>query len=149
MTQAELEALLADTSKHVMGDITWLSDEDHSPTVEFRAEVGSDAGYPLFVKGSYNGLARTLTYALIHRGSGRIYALDLGKEHHNPSCSHVGEVHKHRWAEQTRDKEAYAPSDITAAVTAPVTVWRQFCVEARLDHHGLMHDPPSVQMEML
>lgn len=38
--------------------------------MEFRAEVASDAGYPLFVRGSFNREAQTLTYALIHRGSG-------------------------------------------------------------------------------
>ncbi len=99
MTQPDFETLIGDTSKRIGGDITWLEDEDHSPAVEFRAEVESEAGWPLFVKGSYNAPAGTLSYALVHRGSGRIYALDLGKDHHNPSCQNVGERHKHRWTE--------------------------------------------------
>lgn len=99
LTQNEFEAILADDTKRVVGDISWVEDEDHSPSVEFRAEVLSDAGYPLFVRGSYNALAQSLTFCLIHRGAGRIYGLDLGKDHHNPSCENVGRRHKHRWKE--------------------------------------------------
>jgi len=145
MNQADFETLLADKSKRIVG----VEDEDRSPVVEFRVEVESDPGYPIFIKGSYNGLARALTFALIHRGSGRIYALDMGKDHHNPSCVMVGEKHKHRWNEPMRDKEAYAPSDITAAVSDPVAVWQQFCAEAAIDHRGTLHSPPAIQLEIL
>jgi hypothetical protein len=142
--------LINDNSKFIDGDISWLEDEDHSPSVEFRAEVSSDAGYPLFVKGSRNVLAGTLSYALIHKGSGRIYALDMGKDHHNPSCEYVGEKHKHRWDEPLRDKNAYAPDDVTADINDPATVWKQFCAEARITHKGAMHmlETPQ-QMELL
>jgi hypothetical protein len=149
MNQADFEALLNDTTKRVAGDITWAFDEDHSPSVEFRMEVQSDVGYPLFVKGSYNALAEALSYTLIHRGSGRIYALDLGKDHHNPVCTFTGAKHKHRWNEPVRDKEAYVPDDITAPATDPVSVWRQFCAEAKIKHDGVMYSPPAVQMELL
>jgi hypothetical protein len=122
MNQADFDALLADRSKRIVGDIQWVEDEDRSPVVEFRVEVESDPGYPVFIKGSYNALARALTFALIHRGSGRIYALDMGKDHHNPSCVMVGDTHKHRWNEPLRDKEAYVPNDIEAVVSNPVAV---------------------------
>lgn len=148
MIQTEFEALIADSTKHIIGDINWSEDEDHSPAVEFRAEVQSDAGYPIFIKGSYNQLARTLSYTLVHRASGRIYALDLGKDHHNPCCTMVGEKHKHRWNDTQRDKEAYVPDDITAPVTDPVTVWQQFCLEAIIRHDGVLHQPPPVQKEL-
>lgn len=62
MNQNEFEALITDKSKVITGDISWSNDEDHSPSVEFRAEIASDAGYPLFVRGSYNSLAQTLSY---------------------------------------------------------------------------------------
>jgi hypothetical protein len=124
MNQTEFETLINDPSKHVPRDITWMEDEDHSPTVEFRVEVESDAGYPLFIKGSYNALAAAATFALIHRGCGRIYPLDLGKDHHNPDCNFIGERHKHRWKESVRDKDAYEPTDIKAPVTDPVSLWR-------------------------
>lgn len=149
MNQTDFEALLEDTTKRVVSDIAWLDDEDHSPTMEFRVEVESYAGYPIFIKGSYNALAGTLSYTLVHRGSGRIYALDLGKDHHNPSCTNAGEKHKHRWNEPVRDKEAYVPADITAPVTDPVAVWQQFCMEANIQHRGVMPRPPPAQMEIL
>lgn len=45
LTNTEFGALLADTSKHIEGDISWIEDEDHSPAVEFRAKVESESGY--------------------------------------------------------------------------------------------------------
>jgi len=148
MTRAEFEALLADDTKQIRGDISWSDDEDQSPAVEFRAEVGSKAGYPLFARGSFNPEAQTLTYALIHRGVGRIYGLDLGKDHHNPSCEHTGERHKHHWTDVARDKEAFVPQDITAPAKDPVAAWQQFCAEARITHAGRLQDPPTRQLEL-
>ncbi|HPO12197.1 MAG TPA: hypothetical protein PLI09_02025 [Candidatus Hydrogenedentes bacterium] len=148
LTNTEFEAILSDTTKYIEGDIEWMDDEDHSPSVEFRAEVISGPGYPLFVRGSYNRLAQTLSYMLILKSDGRIYGLDLGKEHHNPTCQHVGETHKHKWTDTYRDKHAYVPDDITADVADPVMVWRQFCKEASIQHAGTLAQPPSVQTEI-
>lgn len=148
MTTAEFEALFADSSKEIHGDIQWAEDEDHSPAVEFRAEVSSSPGYPLFVRGSFNREARRLSFVLIHRGEGRIYALDMGQDHHNPSCERVGETHKHRWTELYGVKEAYRPQDITAPATDPGAVWRQFCAEARIRHLGTLSAPPALQGEL-
>lgn len=141
-SHTEFETLLADTTKRIDGDIQWQEDEDHSPCVEFRAEVSSGQGWPLFVKGSFNPLIPALSYVLILQTSGRIYGLDLGKDHHNPQCNQVGEKHKHRWSDQYRDKEAYAPPDITAPASDPVAVWTQFCAEAGIIHQGQMNPPP-------
>jgi hypothetical protein len=148
LTQTEFDALMADESKTITGNIEWSDDEDHSPSVEFRVDVSSDAGYPLVVCASYNRIARTLSLALIHRSVGRIYALDLGKDHHNPDCHNVGEKHKHRYVERFKDKEAYCPPDITADATDPVAVWRQFCAEAKIQHAGSMSPPPPLQEEL-
>ena len=144
MTQADFETIIADTSKRIESRIQWSGDEDHFPALEFRVDVSSDSGYPLIMKGSYNPLAQTLSYVLIHRLAGRIYALDLGKDHHNPTCETVGEKHKHRWGEGLRDKVAYVPEDITATVENPVDVWDQFCREAGIHHNGL--DVPEHQI---
>jgi hypothetical protein len=144
-TETELATILADTTKAIVGDVTWVEDEDHSPAVEFRVEIVSQAGYPLFVRGSFNPLAQALTYAIIHASSRRIYALDLGKDHHNPSCHNVGEKHKHRWTDQFRDKDAYVPTDITQPATSPVAAWKEFCAEAKITHQGVMHSPPARQ----
>lgn len=148
MKQQDFDALLADTTKEINGPIEWDKDDDHYPSVEFRVEVVSQPKYPIFVKGSYNQLAQTLTYALIHQRYGRIYALDLGKDHHNPTCSTVGRKHKHRWTELSRDKEAYVPDDIIALINDPVGVWFQFCNEAFLTHNGVMYPPPLVQLKL-
>ena len=148
ITQNEFEVILADTTKRIDCDLRWREDEDHSPAVEFRAEVASAPGYPLMVVGRFNAAAGTLTYALIHRSTGRIYGLDLGADHHNPSCNHVGEKHKHRWTDQFADKDAYVPSDITATSEEPVDVWRQFCVEAKITHNGDLQTPPATQLEL-
>lgn len=85
---------------------------------------------------------------MILKTAGRVYALDLGKEHHNPQCDKVGEKHKHRWTEQFRDKEAYVPDDITALASDPVLVWRQFCCEAKIAHNGTLSAPLPVQKEL-
>ena len=73
LTDAEFGAILEDETKRVRGDVTWREDEDHSPAREFRVEVESASGWPLFVKGRYNPAAGTLTYALILKTAGRIY----------------------------------------------------------------------------
>lgn len=149
LTNAEFTSILADPSKRIKGDIVWREDEDHSPAWEFRAEVDSEAGWPLFIRGRYNSQAAgSLTYALVLKTEGRIYGLDLGKDHHNPGCNQVGEKHKHRWSERFRDKEAYVPNDITASVSDPVAVWQEFCAEACIKHDGEMKQPPPKQREL-
>ena len=147
ITQQEFDAILADTTKRITGNIEWHEDTDHSPALEFRVELQSDAGWPIVVVGRFNAYAGTLSYALIHRGAGRIYALDLGADHHNPTCQRLGEKHKHRWTEAFRDKEAYVPADITATWDNPVEVWRQFCAEAGIVHDDQMR-PPQIQEEL-
>lgn len=145
LSQTEFDALLA-SEKVIADDISWQPDQDHSPTVEFTAKVESPDGYPLVMRGSYNREAKTLSYVLLHRGVGRIYALDLGKEHRNPSTQKlIGELHKHKWTEQHGDREAYRPTDITATADDPVTVWKQFCTEAGIRHDGAMATPVRSQ----
>ena len=148
LTDTEFASILENETKRVQDDIMWKEDEDHSPGLEFRVDVESTNGWPLFVKGRYNSAAGTLTYALILKTAGRIYALDLGKDHHNPQCEQVGEKHKHRWSERYRDKEAYVPADVNAPVSDPVAVWKEFCSEAGIRHDGRMNRPPARQGEL-
>ena len=148
LTNSEFDAILSDTSKTIQGEIVWKEDEDHSPSVEFRIEVQSESGWPLFIRGSYNPLIAALSYVIIHKAVGRIYALDLGKDHHNPQCNQVGDKHKHKWTEKFNDKEAYVPKDITTPASNPVAVWQQFCEEANLRHQGSMTAPPPMQGDL-
>lgn len=149
LTDSEYRAIVGDESKRIHGDIAWTDDEDHSPSVEFRASVESSIGWPLFVSGSYNPLIDALTFALILKTEGCIYRLDLGKDHHNPTCQMVGEKHKHTWSEAAKTKVAYVPEDITADASDPVAVWEQFLLEAKIDHDGVMHAPPTGVQEEL
>jgi len=148
LTNPEFEALLADSSKRITGDISWEDDEDHSMCQEFKAQVSSGPGYSLFVKGTYNPVAGALSFTLVYSGHGRIYALDLGKDHQNPGGVKVGEKHKHRWTEQYRDKHAYVPEDITALPSEVVLAWEQFCAEAKIAHDGKMAAPKSTQDDL-
>ncbi len=142
LATVELTSILNDQTKEIVGDIRWITDEDHSHCVEFRAEISSAGGWPLFIKGTYNPLIPALSYSLILKTVGRIYGLDLGKAHHNPQCIQMGDCHKHRWSEEFRDKEAYEHLDITATAGDPVAVWKEFCAEAGLVHTGRMLPPP-------
>lgn len=145
MTQEEFESLLADGSKTLQGDIEWQADEDHSPAVEFQAPIISQSGLPIELRGTYNQKLEKLSYAIILRGVGRIYALDMGQDHRNPDGQFTGEIHKHRWTVLFRDKEAYVPNDITEPSSNPLAVWQQFCTEFNLVHNGIMHAPPPIQ----
>jgi hypothetical protein len=100
------------------------------------------------LKGTFNPLIPAITFALISKTSGRIYALDLGKGHKNPDGRIVGNTHKHRWTEEFKDKQAYEPEDITAAPDNPIQAWQQFCQEATIQHNGRMHPPPPIQGDL-
>ena len=146
LTDADFATILQGV-KRVKKDIHWGNDEDGSWAQVFRTDVETEVGWPLFVQGRYNQSANTLNYALILKTEGRIYALDLGKDHHNPQCNQVGEIHKHQWSERYRDKEAYVPNDISVSAHDPVEVWKQFCKEANIEHMGIMHTPfPHLEM---
>ena len=141
ITQQEFEAILADGTKRIEGDLRWRVDASRWPASTFRAPVLSDGEHPLEIFGRWNPKPGKLSYVLLRRGTGRIYALDLGSGHRNPSGDLVGRTHKHHWTDEFRDRRAYVPSDITASWDAPVEVWEQFCGEARIAHRGTLHHP--------
>ena len=142
LTEQEFADILADTSKRIEGDIVWTADGAHIGSVEFRASVLSDAGYSLFMAGWYRPQTASLTYTLVHEGARRIYAINFGHPHTNPSSGErVGTKHKHYWTEAFQDRMAYNPHDITEPWNRPVAVWRQFCAEAGIEHRGAMHSP--------
>jgi hypothetical protein len=88
LTDAEFQKILNDTTKRIDGDIAWRNDEDHSPSVEFYADVISNAGWPLVVRGSFNPLIPAVSYVLIYN-VGRVYGLDFIKvyfDFRNTSC---------------------------------------------------------------
>ena len=141
MNQREYEAILSDDTKVISENIVWKDDDDHSPAKEFRIEVNSAAGHPIFVTGRFNISSGKLSYTIIHRGMGRIYGLDMGADHRNPDGNYVGEPHKHYWRQDSRDKWAYVPEEITEPWDRPLEVWVQFCAEAKLQHSGTILQP--------
>ena len=144
LSEAEVEAILADPSKRIAGDIVWEPDPDHPPAQEFRVRVRSDSGWPLIVQGWRNPVLGKLSYALIYDSAARIVGLDLGYPwHKNSSGEMLPGTHKHRWDEALEDADAYTPLDITAGSAQPVEAWRQFCAETRIIHGGAMAEPQN------
>lgn len=144
-----LDDFLNDTTKKVEIDIRWKEDDDHSPTQEFMVDILNAQGLPVVLKGTFNGLAKSLSFVVLLKGTGRIYALDLGAEHRNPDTRElVGRKHKHKWTDAHRDKWAYCPEDITETVENISGVWQQFCAEVRLVHNGTFYNPEPIQQEL-
>ncbi len=140
LSQKDFETIIKDQSKSISEDIAWQT-SGNTYAMEFRVEVETRDCYPIFLKGWYNPYSWKLSYAIIHRGVGRIYGLDLGAEHRNPDGRLVGETHKNYWREGFRDKWAYSPEDVTEPWSRPIGVWEQFCKEARIAHKGQMSRP--------
>ena len=141
-TESDLEAILNDATKTIIGNIRWQPDEDHSPAVEFLVKVDSETEYQLKIRGSYNAKCDTLGFALLLTGHGRIYGLDIGTDHCNPKQRvSIGKLHKHKWTNAHKDKNAYVPFDITARTDDIVKVWAEFCTEAKITHHGALSQP--------
>jgi len=148
LSNEDFEAIINDDSKQIDGDIIWQNNPQHYYWLDFKAEVNSGNGITLFIHGSYNQTVTALSYHLIHPPYGRIYGLDLGKDHKNPDGRRIGEKHKHSWSEAYCDKQAYVPDDITAPATDPIAVWQQFCQEATITHSGYMRNPPARQLDL-
>jgi hypothetical protein len=147
LSNSDFEDMLKDGSKRIEGDVIWQNDPQRDLLLKFKAEIISALNlHKLSMRGTYNPIIDALSYHIICPPYGRIYGLDLGKEHKNPDGKLVGEKHKHRWTEIYRDKQAYVPADITTAGNNPVGVWQQFCEEAIIKHNGVMQPPPPSQL---
>ncbi|MDE2967364.1 MAG: hypothetical protein OXS30_07775 [Chloroflexota bacterium] len=148
----DLAAILSDNTKTISQNIFWDKDEDHSGAQEFRVGVWSEADWPLQVYGWFNDQIGQLSYSLLHLRDGRIVGLDLGDRliHHNPDCNRRRRrttcacprgTHKQVHSEQHQMRVAYVPADISASWDDPVSVWRQFCEEVRIEHLGTLAAP--------
>ncbi len=113
-------------SREIRQDIVWKADADLPVAKKFRTKIDSVPGYATTAHGRLNPSTGKLSYSIIHQGTGRIYGFDLNADHVNPDGARVGDKHKHRWKEDSRDKEAYVPEDIKDSWDHPVEVWIQF-----------------------
>lgn len=144
LSQKDFEELINNPKKYINNDIIWEKSAIRSFSLVFETKVTSDVSYPLVIKGKFVPLTEKLSYTILYNSVGRIYALDIGQDHKNPDGLKVGDKHKHRWVADVniKDKKAYSPSDITALASEPKNVWEQFCLEAKIIHNGVMHEPP-------
>ena len=130
-----ISQILGDRDKRIAGDLRWLPDD--SGGHEFLAAVLCHNA-ELVVRGQRCPAANTLRFSLILRGVGRIAALDLGHAH--TTCP--GELHFHRWQPSLRDRHAEPPGELPTTLSA---AWQLFCRLTRIQHPGLLLDPPPAQ----
>lgn len=143
-SEAEFQILIADTSKEILGDITWKKDKTHQGSFIFGTEIISNVKYPIYLKASFNYNRGTLSFSIIYKEVGRIYGLDMGQNHKNKATGKkIGRVHKHRWTDLYKDQDAYAPDDITKPYDDVIGVWREFCLESKIIHKGKMLGLPD------
>ena len=88
LSRDDYNAIINDDSKTIAEDIVWER-ASSSPAREFRIDIDSSEGYPIFVKGWFNPYSGKLSYAIIHRSVGRIYGLDLGTDHLSNARNYV------------------------------------------------------------
>ena len=141
ITIQEFAALISDPAKTLEGNLSWRDDKRRPSSFVFRVPVSSSGGYPLEVFGRWSPSSGKLSYLLLYGGIGRIYGLDMGDRHRNPSGEVLEGTHKHRWTAEFGDGQAYVPSDITAPWDDPVEVWEQFCAETGIIHLGRLDHP--------
>lgn len=142
LSQREFEALLADRSKRIVGDLAWSDDPDHLPAQEVRAGIESDSGWPILAYGWWQPRYEKLSFALIHRTEGRIFGFDLGSgPHRSPDGTSVRGTHQHVWTAEHRDGIAIARPDIVLSWAQPSALWQIFCLEAGIDHIGRFAEP--------
>ena len=137
---AEYKAII-DDEKFITENIIWHNAPGDSSVQEFRVNVDYPNADAMFIKGRYNPSAGKLSYTLVMPSVGRIYGLDMGMNHRNPNGEYAGRTHKNYWVSGAEDDWAYPPKDITAPLSDPVRVWRQFCAEANIRHAGTISRP--------
>ena len=145
--ESDVAAIIADQSKVIVDNIVWRLQPTITPASKFRAPISCAEDPPLLMEGFFNPMSGKLSFSMILQGQGRIYGLDLGREHRNVGDEKVGETHKVRWTVSDRDRLAFVPKDISAHWSDPVAVWQQFCLEANLRHTGRMI-APAMQGEL-
>lgn len=63
LSQQEYRAIVDDASKVINENIVWEG-APYSPRREFRIDIESDEGYPIFIKGWYNSSSGKLSYSM-------------------------------------------------------------------------------------
>lgn len=137
MTQAEFEAIIADLTKRIEGDISWNQDKS-GIVFDFRVKVRSDSGDQLSVKGSYNRKLGKISYTLFT--TDRIFSVDYDRDHGD-----AGNFHVHTWDESKRKCIATKATAASEISRDPLRLWKWFCEQAHITHDGVLQSLPPVQ----
>ena len=142
LSQEEFEAILADESKRIVGDLAWRRLATRLPSFRVDAPVASDAGWPLRISGWYRPDEHRLSFTLLCDDQ-RIAGLDFGRNlsHTNADGDRLRGSHLHFWSEEESTPPAFSIARITAPADQPLLVWRQFCALLRIMHQGQMMPP--------
>lgn len=152
-TDAEFADFIAEP-KELTGDVSWAWQANRDYTARFAPPlVLRWRNHELVINGTYNATLESLTFVVLNHRLGknaRIYGLCHGGDTHlNPDGQILGRLHKHRWSQRHRCKDAYVPTDIVSPPTDPEGVWQEFCAEALFQHVGVFHPLPDRQVVLL
>ena len=142
LNQAEFEAILADDSKRIVGDVVWLPDPDKLGALRFEASVTWDDDRPLWISGFYRPSNRKLSYSL-RLGRTRIAGIDFGRNigHTNRDRNRLLGSHLQWRSESAGRAEAYpVPSDMPDW-SEPLAVWRRILARLGIVHQGELAEP--------
>ena len=131
------------SKKRINQDIRWSK---HPGYQQFSVDVLSEeADYEMSLVGSVTEATGYFKLNL-YVGSQPIAMLHRGKTHHNPNCERLkASVHKHRWTDAHRERQAYVPDDID--LSSWETTLRGFLRECNIEFEA-QFTPPSVQRRM-
>ncbi len=141
LTQNEFEAIIADESKRIVGDVVWAPQLDKPGGFKFRAPVQHAGGAGMFVAGFERLRTQRLSFALVY-DERRIAGLDLGAvSHTNEDGTRIVGAHLHLWDARYQKTQAYAAPEITARLEQTLLAWRQICARLHIVHLGQLHEP--------
>lgn len=142
LTQEEFDAIIADDSKQIVGDIEWSLDPDRADASRFEVPVLWDDDRPLWVSGFYRPSYRKLTYSL-RLDQTRIAGIDFGRNvgHTNRNRNKLIGPHLQWWSESAGRAEAYpVPSDMPDW-NLPLAVWGRILSRLGIVHEGELAEP--------
>ena len=142
LSQAEFEAILADESKRIVGDIAWVAVSGHFDAKWFNATVLSNANDNLVVEGYFRPSKRKLGISLIVLGQ-RVAGIDFGSNirHRNVSGARFEGAHLQLWSAAAGAAEAHPLPRGAPGWNQPVEVWIWLCDLLGIVHVGEMLSP--------
>jgi len=147
VTRREAQAILADNSKRIEGDIVWAQHPDINFAVRFRVRVQCAVDPDIQIAGYYNRENNKLYLNMFRRSDGKPFVrLCMESGHHNPACTEAGDPHLHEWDDDEGDKIAGAVTFDTSGSTQQI--WREFCAWTGITHEGVLESVPPFQKEM-